>query len=90
MSCGVGLSHGSDPMALLWLWHRLTSAAPIRPLAWQLPYAAGAALYIYIYTLLTVQGGGTLYAVATYIILTLKDCEIIICILIYRETIKKL
>ena len=32
-----------DP-ALLWLWRRRTAAAPIPPLAWELPYAAGAAL----------------------------------------------
>ena len=32
-----------DP-ALLWLWCRLTVAAPIGPLAWELPYARGAAL----------------------------------------------
>ena len=43
MSCGVGCRRGSDP-ALLWLWHRLTAAAPIRPLAWEPPYASGAAL----------------------------------------------
>ena len=28
----------------LWLWHRLAAAAPNRPLAWKLPYAAGAVL----------------------------------------------
>ena len=28
----------------LWLWRRTASAAPIRPLAWELPCAAGAAL----------------------------------------------
>ena len=43
MSYGVGCRHGSDP-ALLWLWHRLAATAPIRPLAWEPPYAAGAAL----------------------------------------------
>ena len=32
-----------DPL-LLWLWCRLASAALIRPLAWELPYAAGVAL----------------------------------------------
>ena len=42
MSCGVGRRHGSDP-ALLWLWRRLAATAPIRPLAWEPPYAAGAA-----------------------------------------------
>ena len=41
--CGVGRRHGLNP-SLLWLWHRPAAAAPIRPLAWKLPYAAGAAL----------------------------------------------
>ena len=43
MSCGVGHRDGSDPV-LLWLWCRVAAAAPIRPLAWELPYAAGVAL----------------------------------------------
>ena len=43
MSCGVGCRCGLDP-ALLCLWLRLTGAAPIWPLAWKLPYAAGVAL----------------------------------------------
>ena len=43
MSCGVGYRHGSD-LALLWLWRRLAAAAPIGPLAWEFPYASGAAL----------------------------------------------
>ena len=42
MSCGVGHRHGSD-LALIWLWHRLAATAPIRPLAWEPPYATGAA-----------------------------------------------
>ena len=42
MSCGVGHRHGSDP-GLLWLWHRLAASAPIRPLAWETPYAMGVA-----------------------------------------------
>ena len=29
---------------MLWLWRRPVAAAPIRPLAWEPPYAAGAAL----------------------------------------------
>ena len=34
----------NDPaLALLWLWHRRVATAPIRPLAWEPPYAAGAA-----------------------------------------------
>ena len=32
-----------DP-ALLWLWCKPAATAPIRPLAWEPPYAAGAAL----------------------------------------------
>ena len=42
MSCGVGCRRGSDP-ALLWLWGRPVAIAPIGPLAWEPPYAAGAA-----------------------------------------------
>ena len=41
MSCCAGRRHGLDPM-LLWLWCRLATAALIGPLAWELPYAAGA------------------------------------------------
>ena len=40
MSCGVGRRCGSDP-ALLWLGHRPAATALIRPLAGELPYAAG-------------------------------------------------
>ena len=43
MSCGVGHRQGSDP-ELLWLWCRPAAIAPIRPLSWKPPYAAGAAL----------------------------------------------
>ena len=28
----------------MWLWSRLAAVAPIGPLAWELPYATGAAL----------------------------------------------
>ena len=42
MSCGVGRRHSLDP-ALLWLWHRPVARGPIRPLAWESPYAMGAA-----------------------------------------------
>ena len=42
MSCGVACRRGSDP-ALLWLWRRPVATAPIQPLAWEPPYAAGAA-----------------------------------------------
>ena len=43
MSCGVGQRRGSD-LALLWLWCRPTATAPIQPLVWEPPYAAGVAL----------------------------------------------
>ena len=43
MSCGVGCRRGSDP-PLLWLWCRPAATAPIRPLAWELSCAMGAAL----------------------------------------------
>ena len=43
VSCGVGCRRGSDP-ELLWLWRRLVATAPIGPLAWEPPYAAGVAL----------------------------------------------
>ena len=43
MSYGVGHRCGSDPV-LLWLWCRPAAAAPIGPLAWELPHAAGVAL----------------------------------------------
>ena len=43
MSCSIGHSRGLD-LVLLWLWSRPATVAPIRPLAWEPPYAAGAAL----------------------------------------------
>ena len=43
VSCGVGRRCGLDP-ALLWLWYRLPATALIRPVAWEPPYAMGAAL----------------------------------------------
>ena len=42
VSCGVGRRRSLDP-TLLWLWCRLAAVALIRPLAWRLPYATGAA-----------------------------------------------
>ena len=41
MSCAVGHRHSLDPKLL---WRRPAAIAPIRSLAWELPYAAGAAL----------------------------------------------
>ena len=43
VSFGVGHRGSSDPV-LLWLWPRLPATAPIQPLAWEIPYATGAAL----------------------------------------------
>ena len=43
VSCGVSRRHGLDP-TLLWLWCRPTTTSPIRPLAWEPPYAMDAAL----------------------------------------------
>ena len=43
MSSGVGCRPGLD-LTMLWLWCRPAAEAPIGPLAWELPYAARAAL----------------------------------------------
>ena len=43
MSCAAGRRPGLDP-ALLCLWRKTVATAPIQPLAWEPPYAAGAAL----------------------------------------------
>ena len=43
MSCGIGGRCSSNP-ALLWLWCKLAAIALIQSLAWELPYAIGAAL----------------------------------------------
>ena len=43
MSGGVGQRRGLDP-ALLRLWCRPGATTPIRPLAWEPPYAVGEAL----------------------------------------------
>ena len=39
-----GLAQWVKDPALLWLWRRLAATAPIQPLAWEPPYAVGAAL----------------------------------------------
>ena len=41
VSCDVGHRQGLDPV---WLWDRPAATAPIRPLAWEPPYAMGTAL----------------------------------------------
>ena len=38
-----GLAQWVKDLALTWLWNRPVATAPIRPLAWEPPYAAGAA-----------------------------------------------
>ena len=43
MSYDVGHRHNSD-LVLLWLWCRPAAAAPVQPLALELPYAEGVAL----------------------------------------------
>ena len=43
MNYDVGHRHGLD-LALLRLWYRPMARAQIRPLAWEAPYALGAAL----------------------------------------------
>ena len=43
VSCGVGGRCGLDP-TLLWLWCRPAATGLIRPLAWDPPHAASAAL----------------------------------------------
>ena len=44
IAVGSGVSrNGSDP-EFLWVWHRPAAAAPIQPLAWELPYAVGTAI----------------------------------------------
>ena len=39
-----GLAQWVKDLELLWLWRRLATAAQIRPLAWELPYAMGVVL----------------------------------------------
>ena len=43
VSCGVGRRHGLD-LKLLWLWCGPAAITPIRPLAWEPPYAIEVAL----------------------------------------------
>ena len=38
-----GLAQWVKDPALLWLWCRLVATTPIQPLAWERPYAVGAA-----------------------------------------------
>jgi len=43
VSCGVDHRRGSD-LAWLWPWRRPAATVPVQSLAWEPPYAAGAAL----------------------------------------------
>ena len=40
----LGFGQRVEDPVLLWLWCRSVATAPIRPLAWEPPYATGAAL----------------------------------------------
>ena len=42
-----GLAQWVGDLVLLWLWRRLVATASNRPLAWEPPYAMGAALEKY-------------------------------------------
>ena len=44
MSCGIDYRHSLDLVRLWSVWCRSAAAAPMGPLAWELPYAAGRAL----------------------------------------------
>ena len=45
IAVSYGVSHKCClDLALLWLWYRPAAVAPIRPLTWEPPYAAGEAL----------------------------------------------
>ena len=45
IACSIpGLAHWVKDLALLWLWHRPAAVAPVRPLAWEPPYASSATL----------------------------------------------
>ena len=50
----LGLAQWVKDPALLWLWHRLAAVPPIQPLAWDPPYAAGAALKSKIIIIITI------------------------------------
>ena len=43
VTCGVGCRYDSAP-ELLWMWCRPAAPSVIQPLAWELPFATGAAL----------------------------------------------
>jgi len=43
VSCGIGCRYSLD-LALLWWLYRPAATAPTQPIAWEPPYAAGAAL----------------------------------------------
>ena len=46
--------------ALLWLWLRPAAAAPIGPLVWKPPYAAGAALKSKIIIIIIIENKKTI------------------------------
>ena len=90
VSRGVGRRHSSDP-ALLWLWCRLAATVPIRPLAWEPPYAADAAIkrqtnkkpvFLGVDVFAPKQRETT--KPGTYILLCGRECQMQICPLLGR------
>ena len=59
-----GLTQWFKDLVLLWLWYRLTAAAPVQPLAWELLYATRAALKIYLYIYIYIN---YIYIVLNYV-----------------------
>ena len=93
MSCDVGCGYSSD-LALLWLWCRPSATALIRPLAWELPYAAGVALkrkniynilHIIIYTYTSLYMHLTYHDIYTYVIICTYYTTYYIYILLMRK-----
>ena len=95
MSFGVGHRCGLDP-ELLWLYRKV-AVALIQPIAWELPYAAGAALkskihiymhvcvYVHIYNLYNYM----YICVCVYILYIISHCSeisltcIYVCVCVY-------
>ena len=84
---GVGCRRGLDPV-LLWLWRRPVATAPIRPLAWEPPYAAGAAqeiakknIYIYIFS--NIMSSRFIYVVTCLRISFLRLNNISFCVCVW-------
>ena len=57
VSCGVGQRRGLG-LALLWLWRRPAAVARLWLLAWELPYAMGAAIKKVVHSVGTGRNSG--------------------------------